>query len=115
MKKIRLVGKKVLAHLERNKSFYTGVCFSLGYALVASILLDPSVAFADIDSGGARIHKKVVGIGKWVIVIKGTIETIKSVLDGDYLTAKTQFFQYLFCFAIMLALPWCLTEIEGVF
>lgn len=112
MKKISNMAKVIFArlacYLSRHQNFYIGVVAALGYAQAASLLLDPSVAFADIDSKGHSIHRKVVSVGKWVIAIKGSIETIQSVLNSDYQTAKVQFFQYLFVFAILLFLPYCL-------
>jgi len=98
-------------HLERNKKLYLGI----GYSLVVTILIDPSEAFASVDESGRRFHMKVVSIGKWVIIIKGSIDAIQSVLNGDMQAAKKTFLSYLMCFAIMLGLPWCLDEIEGVF
>lgn len=89
----------------------------LSIGIAAAVLLVPAVveAATGIDVGGRRIHTKIVGIGKWVIVIKGSIDCIQSVLNGDFQAAKKQFFGYLLCFAIMLALPWGLDEIEGLF
>lgn len=110
-KKLSVLAKKAVAHVENNKKTYLG----LGYCLAVAILLDPSEAFAGIDDGGRRIHTKIVSVGKWVIVIKGSIDVIQSVLNGDFQTAKKSFFSYLLCFAVMLALPWSLDEIEGVF
>ena len=102
---------RLIKHLERNKKIYVTV----GYAVAASILLDPSTAFADINSGGRAIHTKLCSVGKWVIVVKGTIDTIQSVMNGDFQTAKKMFFSYLLCFAVMLGLPWSLDQVEGVF
>ena len=86
-------------------------------AVTAAVLLIPAAveAATGVDAGGRRIHAKIVGVGKWVIIIKGTIDCIQSVLNGDFQMAKKQFFGYLMCFAIMLALPWGMDEIEAVF
>ena len=89
----------------------------LHVGIAAAVLLIPAAveAATGIDVGGRRMHAKIVGVGKWVIVIKGSIDCIQSVLNGDIQSAKRQFFGYLLCFAIMLALPWGLDEIEGLF
>jgi hypothetical protein len=80
-----------------------------------SMLLSPTPVFASVDDGGMRIYKKLTGIGKWAIVIKGAIDVIQSAINGDYQQAKTQFMGYLLCFAILLALPYGLSEIEDAF
>lgn len=98
-------------HFKKHWKLYAQV----GVIAAGSILLDPTTAFASIDSGGARIHSKLVGVGKWVVIIKGTIDSIQSVLNGDITTAKKQVLGYLLCFAIMFGLPWGLNEIEGTF
>lgn len=72
-------------------------------------------AISDIDAGGKKIHAIVVNVGKWVIIVKGTIDCVQAVLDGDFQKAKRQFFGYLMCFAIMIALPWSLDEVEAIF
>jgi len=104
-------GRAIVTHLEKNKKFY----ITLGYSLAASILLDPSSAFADINAGGQRIHAKLCTIGKWVIVVKGSIDTIQSILNGDFAAAKQHFWAYLMSFAVLLGLPWILDQVEGVF
>jgi len=104
-------GQLIKQHLERNKKIYV----TIGYAVAASVILDPSAAFANIDTGGHRIHAKLCTIGKWVIVIKGSIDTIQSILNGDFSAAKQHFWSYLMCFSVLLGLPWILDQIEGVF
>ena len=105
------ISRKIKTHITRNKNFY----LNLTFAVAGAIVLDPSIAFAGIEDGGARIHSKLVSVGKWVIIIKGSIDTIQSVLNGDFEVAKKSFFSYLLCFAVLLALPWSLNEVEGVF
>jgi len=102
---------RLIKHLERNKKIYVAV----GYAVAASILLDPGTAFADINASGHKIHAKLCAIGKWVIVVKGSIDTIQSILNGDFAAAKQHFWSYLMCFAVLLGLPWVLDQVEGVF
>lgn len=89
----------------------------LRIGVTAAVLLIPAVveAATGIDAGGRRIHATIVGVGKWVIIIKGSVDCIQSVLDGDFQTAKKRFFGYLMCFAIMMAFPWGLNEIEAIF
>lgn len=91
--------------------------FIINVLVTSAIILIPAVVEAaiGIEAGGRRIHGTLVGVGKWVIIIKGSIDCIQSVLNGDVAKAKQQFFGYLLCFGIMLALPWALDEVEGIF
>lgn len=91
--------------------------FIIRLAVTMAVILIPTIVEASlgIDAGGRRIHATIVGVGKWVIIVKGSIDCIQSVLNGDVARAKQQFFGYLLCFGIMLALPWALDEVEGLF
>jgi hypothetical protein len=96
-----------------KKFFQIGIAAAIG---IGAGLLLPDVAWAaGIEAGCKRIYSVVVDVGKWIIIVKGTIDCIQSVLQGDFQAAKHQFFGYLMCFGIMLALPWGLNEIEAVF
>lgn len=84
--------------------------------VVGVTILVPAVAeAAGVGAGGMKIYTTILDIGKWVIIIKGTIDCIQSVLAGDFQSAKKQFFGYIMCFAIMLGLPWAMNEIEAMF
>ena len=93
-------------------------CLWASAGILATILIDPIIVhagFAGIEAGGKRIHETVVTVGKWIIIVKGTVDCIQSVLNGDVSKAKQQFFGYLLCFGMMLCLPWGLDEMEGLF
>lgn len=68
-----------------------------------------------IDVGADKVYKKLLGIGKWVIIFKGGIDTIKSVADGDLPAAKRNFLGYGVTYAILWGLPWMLKEIDKLF
>ncbi len=95
-----------------SRSFFLLIGLGLVLLLIPDLVL---AAPGGIEAGGRRIHTTVVNIGKWVIIVKGTVDCIQSVLAGDFQMAKRQFFGYLMCFAIMLGLPWGLNEIEVIF
>jgi len=98
-------------HFRKHKSFY----FQVGIT-AAAMLLSPTVALASsLDDKGMSIYWKIVSVGKYVILGKGSVNSIQSVLDGDYEKAKHQFIGYLICFGAMLALPQALDQIEGLF
>ena len=101
------------------KKIYKNILISAGVGAIA-VLASPELAqaadsFTGMEAGARRIYAKVVVVGKWVIIIKGSIDCIQSILNGDVSRAKQQFFSYLLCFGIMLALPWGLDEVEGLF
>jgi hypothetical protein len=107
---------KVLRFIDENQSvLWQGA----GYAvviLVASAGYD--VAFAmegGLDQHASKIYDKLLGVGKWVIVAKGGIETIKSVASSDMQGAQKNFLQYLLIYALLWALPWGMTEVENMF
>lgn len=72
-------------------------------------------ASTGIDIGADKIYKKLVNIGKWVIIVKGGIDTIKSVADGDLQGAKKNFLGYGVTYAVLWGLPWMMKEIENIF
>ena len=121
---MEIKGKDLVAriknHFVNNSQFYLksiAMASNVIYVTVGLSLGDASsiVSFADINTSGQRIYGKIMSIGKWIIVIKGVIDIIHQMLQGDFETAKKLFLTYLGCFAMMLALPWAMNEVEGVF
>ena len=118
--KKRSSGEFILKQIMSCKRFITDhkiVEISMGIGIAFAVFFIPALVEAaiGIEAGGKRIHGTLVGVGKWVIIVKGSIDCIQSVLNGDVSKAKQQFFGYLLCFGIMLALPWALDEVEGIF
>jgi len=68
-----------------------------------------------IDSAGRRIYFFVVALGKWVIIVKGAIDVITSVVNGDFQSAKKLFIGYIFAYGILFMMPWMFDEIETIF
>jgi hypothetical protein len=106
---------KVLRFIDENQSvLWQGA----GYAvviLVASAGFDVAFAGSGLDEHASKIYDKLLGVGKWVIVAKGGIETIKSVASSDMQGAQKNFLQYLLIYALLWALPWGMTEVENMF
>jgi hypothetical protein len=78
----------------------------------------PDATFASgtgIDAGATKIYAKLINVGKWVIIVKGGIDTIRSVAEGDVNTAKKNFLGYVVTYAILWALPWALGEVDKLF
>ncbi|EHQ92108.1 hypothetical protein [Desulfosporosinus youngiae] len=102
---------RLTSHFRRHKT----LCIQVGITAVV-MFLSPTVALASsVDDGGMKIYWKIVNVGKYVILVKGAVNSIQSVLDGDYEKAKHQFIGYLICFGAMLALPGALNQIEELF
>lgn len=72
-------------------------------------------ASSSVDIAMRKIYFKLIDIGKWIIIIKGAIETIKSVTNGDFDGAKKHFFAYLIVYLLLLGLPWAFDEVDKLF
>jgi hypothetical protein len=102
-----------LAHLDRHKIKYRVI----GTAIILFLgITDISFAASTgMDVGAAKIYAKLINVGKWVIIVKGGIDTIRSVAEGDVNTAKKNFLGYVVTYAILWALPWALGEVDKLF
>lgn len=68
-----------------------------------------------IDVAAEKIYKKLLNVGKWVIVIKGGIDIIQSALQEDVQSAKKKFLGYLMVYVVLWALPWGLKQVDLLF
>jgi hypothetical protein len=100
-------------HLKKYWPVYTQIIFTTG----AFMLTSPHSALAatNIDASGTRIYQKIVNIGKWVIIIKGSIDIIQNITAGDTQSAKKQFLGYLMVYGTLFALPWGMDQVQSVF
>lgn len=74
-----------------------------------------AAAATGIDIAAEKIYKKLMNLGKWVIVIKGGIDTIQSAVQGDLQSAKKNFLGYLMVYIVLWALPWGLKQVDILF
>jgi hypothetical protein len=106
---------KVLRFIDENQAtLWQGA----GYAVVilfAGAGFETAFASGGLDEHAAKIYDKLLGVGKWVIVGKGGIETIKAVASSDLPAAQRNFLQYLLIYALLWALPWGMNEVENMF
>lgn len=101
-----------IAHLERNKIKYRIV----GTTIIVFLgMSEAAFASSGIDIAGKKLYDKLIGVAKWVIIFKGGMDIIKSMTDGDMPGAKKSAMGYAFTFLLLLALPWMLEQIEGLF
>lgn len=103
---------KMIGHYQKNRKLYINV-----FIITAGILIGSyDIVFAGgIDSGGKRIYSKLIEVGKWVIIIKGGIDTIQKASQGDFDGSKRSFLSYLLIYTILWALPWGMNQIDEVF
>ena len=85
---------------------------ALDYAFASNV---NDAVSAGIDREARGLYRELVNIGKWFIIFKGGIEVIKSVGNGDVDTAKKSFFSHLMTYLFLLALPYGLDKVDGIF
>lgn len=68
-----------------------------------------------IDAAASQIYRKLLNVGKWVIIVKGGIDTIQSAISGDLQSAKRNFLSYLLVYVTLWALPWGLKQVDTMF
>lgn len=90
---------------------------TIGSAVIFAGFGIPDLGFAasEIDAHAAQIYKKLLSVGKWIIIVKGAIETINNTLNGDSGSAKKSFLSYLVVYLMLKALPWAMNEVDAVF
>lgn len=76
---------------------------------------DISFAASAIDAKANVLYYKILDVGKWIIIFKGGIDTIKSVGAGDFDGAKKHFFSYLLVYLLLLAFPFGMDEVDKLF
>lgn len=108
---------KIVTHLKKHKIKYqiVGITLIIFTTGVFDTSVFASTGGTGLDAGGRHIYRKLVGLGKWVIIIKGGFDSIQSAIKGDFGSAKSSFLQYLLIYIILLALPWSMNQIEEVF
>lgn len=93
--------KPIIGHIKKNK-----VKYIITGSLLASQLIIPNIAFASgIDVAGRKIHGQIVNIGKWVIIVAGSVHTIQKGLEQDNIGTRQTFFKYLLVYAILIGFP----------
>lgn len=68
-----------------------------------------------IDASATKIYGKLLSVGKWIIIIKGAIDTINHTIQGDFNSAKKLFLSYLVVYLVLQGLPWAMNQVDEVF
>lgn len=103
---------------EEKRIKYTKYALVAGYTIVlvsgfglvghAAGVVDPVTAAGNIDkigSGGYVIYKKLLAVGRWIIIIKGGIDTVNSMVQDGGGAAKRNFLTYLIVYLVLKGLP----------
>ncbi|MFC4103585.1 hypothetical protein [Paenibacillus xanthanilyticus] len=118
--RLKSVAKAIAEHIERNKLIYKvgAITFVVLTGLEVHTFaagLDEVIKSGGIDEGARKAYKKLVNVGKWVIIIKGAFDAISSTVQGDFIQARKSFLAYLLVYVILLGLPWAFGQIEVLF
>jgi hypothetical protein len=102
----------VIIHFKKHGIKYLQGGLIVGYI----ILVDPSVALgvATIEQTSTQFYKKVLGLGRAVILIKGGLEIVQYALSGDFQQVKKTILNYLGMYALLLLLPYGLDQIDAL-
>lgn len=81
---------------------------------------DPSVVTAatgatGIDIKAHHIYDKLCLIGKWIIVVRGGIDIISSMSQGELDSMKKKIVAYIVGYVALLGLPWILDQASLLF
>lgn len=105
---------KVERHFKKHRTIYKIAGITL-IILVAGGGFDYAFASNGIDLPAKKLYYEIVNIGKWIIVFKGAVDTIKAVGDGDAATAKKAFISSLLTYLLLLGLPYGMDKVDEVF
>lgn len=111
--------EKVARHFEKYGMVYkiagsTVVILMAGggfdYAFAASAMTPTA-----LDREFYGIYREIIRFGKWLIVIKGGLDIIKSVGNGDFESAKKHGISYVLIYILLLALPFGMQKVDAIF
>lgn len=104
-----------IAKVKRNKNI-TKVTLVCGLTITIFLSgFDYAGATSGIDAGARKIYSKLLTVGKWVIIIKGGMESIQRLVEGDHSAARKSFLSYLLVYVILQGFPWAMDEVDKVF
>jgi hypothetical protein len=113
LEKVRSGAKIVVEHIERHK-----VIYRIGAMTLVMMIGFDVTAFAaesSIDANAGKLYHKLIGIGKWIVLMKGAFDTISHTVQGDFVAARKAGLAYMLVYVILLGLPWAFDQIEGLF
>jgi hypothetical protein len=105
-------GHRFSGHMRSHGRKY--IMIGISIALLNGLSSDV-FASSGLDVGARKIYDKIINVGKWVIIVKGGIDCIQGVANGDLQETKKKFMGYLLIYALLFALPWAMDEIKTLF
>jgi hypothetical protein len=101
----------VIIHFKKHWIKYFQGGLLIGYL----ILIDAPMALgaATIEETSTQFYRKVLGLGRAVILIKGGLEIVQHALAGDFQQTKKTILSYLGMYALLLLLPYGLDQIDA--
>lgn len=115
----------VAEHVERNKVVYRVAGATVILLLASDVSAHASAndavavfahAGGGIDAKANEIYYgKLLAFGKWAIIIKGGWGAIHKLIQEDFEGSKKTFFSYLVVYLMLLAFPWAMNEMDGMF
>lgn len=114
LEKVRSGVKVIIEHVERHKVVYRIGALTL-IVLLGGIDAVSAAAEGSIDDNAGKLYYKLIGIGKWIILIKGGFDTLSATVQGDFVAARKSGLAYMLVYVILLGLPWAFNQIELLF
>lgn len=113
------VAERTINHLKKHQKVYIQLS---GLAVTCLIVgaADPNIVHAatatqSIDTKAHHIYARLCMIGKWIIVIRGGIDIISSMSQGELDSMKKKIITYVVGYAALLGLPWILDQASLLF
>ncbi|ACT00241.1 hypothetical protein [Paenibacillus sp. JDR-2] len=113
LEKVKAGARIIVEHIDRHKVIYRIGAMTL--VLLIGLDVTAFAADASIDANAGKLYHKLIGIGKWVVLIKGAFDTISSTVQGDFVQARKSGLAYLLVYVILLGLPWAFNQVEVLF
>lgn len=101
--------------IKRKKAVKTAAKVGVATTIILIGIPDVSFASSGIDKAAGLVYSKLLLVGKWIIIVKGAIDTINNVVQGDLGGAKKSFMGYLVVYLILNGLPWAMDQVDTVF
>lgn len=106
---------KKIQEVKRNRIYKVVLVGGMTLVLLSTVGPAFAASGAGIDVGAYRIYRQLLRIGKWIIIVKGGIDTINAMMKGDHSAAKKGFLTYLVVYLILNGLPWAMDQVDGLF